>query len=149
MSQPNLPANPEEESAGARPYFVVLADDDAIFRHNLKQILQENNQVFVAGEAGDGLEFLEFLESAAVPPDLAIVDISMPRLGGIEATARAKRAHPEMKVLILSMHREEEYVQAARSAGADGYVLKEAADIELFAAIEKIRRGSSYFSPLL
>ena len=103
----------------------------------------------MAGEAADGLEFLEWLGSTGTAPDLAILDITMPRLGGVEATVRAKHIRPGMKVLILSMHREWEYVQAALASGADGYVLKADADLELFAAIEKIMRGGTYLSPLL
>jgi DNA-binding NarL/FixJ family response regulator len=149
MDEPLRNSTPAKKTAGEHLYRIVLVDDDGLFRHSLKKILQENRKLEVAGEAGDGLEFLEFLDSAGPTPDLAILDISMPRLGGIEATAKAKRTHPEMRVLVLSMHREKEYVCAALSAGADGYVLKEAADIELFAAIEKIRWGGVYVSPLL
>ena len=80
---------------------------------------------------------------------MAIVDIAMPNLGGIEATAAIKRTYPGMKVLILSMHRERR-IRPGRSAGADGYLLKKgAADADLFPAIEKIRRGGIYLSPLL
>jgi DNA-binding NarL/FixJ family response regulator len=80
---------------------------------------------------------------------MAILDISMPNLGGLEAASRIKSAYPDMKVLILSMHREKEYVQKALSVGADGYLLKQDSSAELFTAIEKIRQGGVYFSPLL
>jgi DNA-binding NarL/FixJ family response regulator len=109
----------------------------------------EKGDLEVIGEAGDGIELLEFLNLIESAPQMAIVDISMPNLGGIEATAKIKSAYPGMKVLILSMHREKEYVRGALSAGADGYLLKEDANTELFLAIEKIRRGGVYISPLL
>ncbi len=140
---------PADDPAGKRTYRVVLVDDDALFRHGLKKMLLDRGGLKVAGEAADGLKFLEWLASAGTAPDLAILDITMPRLGGIETTSRAKHILPGMKVLILSMHKEREYVQAAIAAGADGYVLKADADLELFPAIEKIMGGGAYVSPLL
>ena len=130
-------------------YRVVLADDHAIFRNDLKRILVEKSDLEVVGEAGDGIELLEFLNLIESAPQMAIIDISMPNLGGIEATSKIKSTYPGMKVLILSMHREKEYVHGALSAGADGYLLKEDANAELFSAIEKIRRGGVYISALL
>jgi DNA-binding NarL/FixJ family response regulator len=131
------------------PYHVVLADDYAVFRHALKRLLLEKSDLEVVGETGDGLELLEFLSLLPSAPDLAIVDICMPNLGGIEATSRIRSTYPDMKVLILSMHREKQYVHAAMSAGADGYLLKENAGTELLPAIERIRQGRVYFSPHL
>jgi DNA-binding NarL/FixJ family response regulator len=131
------------------PYCVVLADDHAMFRHDLRRILMEKGDLEVVGEAGDGYELLKFLNLIKLAPHMAIIDISMPNLGGIEATSRIKSTYPDMKVLILSKHREKEYVDKALSAGADGYLLKEDSNTELFSAIEKIRRGGVYISPLL
>ena len=128
------------------PYRIVLADDHSMYRHNLKRILRERSDLEVTGEAGDGVELLEILCVIEEAPHMAIVDIAMPNLGGIEATAAIKRTYPGMKVLILSMHRERQYVQGALSAGADGYLLKEDADADLFPAIKKIRRGGIYIS---
>jgi DNA-binding NarL/FixJ family response regulator len=128
------------------PYRVVLADDHAIFRQYLKRILMARSDMDVAGEAGDGLELLAILALTVPAAQMAIVDITMPNIGGIKATATIKRTCPATKVLILSIHREKQYVQEALSAGADGYLLKEDADIELFPAIEKIRRGGIYLS---
>jgi DNA-binding NarL/FixJ family response regulator len=131
------------------PYRVVLADDHAMFRNHLRRILVERGDLEVIAEACDGIELLEFLNLNESAPQMAIIDISMPNLGGIEATSKIKSTYPNMKVLILSMHREKEYVRGALSAGADGYLLKEDANAELFSAIEKIRRGRVYISPLL
>jgi two-component system, NarL family, response regulator NreC len=130
-------------------YRVVLADDHAGFRHDLKRFLVTKEDLEVVGEAGDGIELLEILNLIELAPQMAIVDISMPNLGGIEATSKIKSVYPDIKVLILSMHREKEYVRGALSAGADGYLLKEDANAELFSAIEKIRGGGIYISPLL
>ena len=103
--------------------------------------------VAIASEAGDGVEHLEILEK--IHPDLVVVDIAMPRLRGLEAARRVKNLYPAIKVLILSMHRSKEYLLQAMAAGVDGYVLKEDADTALHTAIQKIRRGKNYYSPLL
>lgn len=131
------------------PYRVVLADDHSMFRQGLKRVLIKEGDLEVVGEAADGLELLTLLTSAKLAPHMAILDISMPNLGGLEATPKIKSAYPEMKVLILSMHREKEYVHKALSLGADGYLLKQDSSAELFTAIEIIRQGGVYLSPLL
>jgi len=129
------------------PYRIVLADDHVMFRQGIKNILEKDKGLEVIGEAGDGLKLLELLNKAT--PDMIILDISMPNLRGIEATREIKMILPEVKVLILSMHKDKEFVYSAISAGAEGYLLKEDADTELFAAIEKIRQEGRYISPLL
>jgi len=129
------------------PYRIVLADDHVMFRQGIKNILERDKRLEVIGEAGDGLKLLELLNKAT--PDMIILDISMPNLRGIEATREIKMILPEVKVLILSMHKDKEFVYSAISAGAEGYLLKEDADTELFAAIEKIRQDGRYISPLL
>jgi len=127
----------------------VLADDNGLYRRVLKGILEMERDLEVAAEAGDGLQLLSLLGSIPIAPQMAIIDISMPNLGGIGATAKIKSAYPHMKVLIVSIHMEKEYVREALSAGADGYLLKEGADTELFSAIEKIRQGGIYISPVV
>jgi DNA-binding NarL/FixJ family response regulator len=139
----------DKRTLAESPYLVVLADDDVLYRCVLKTILKRGRDLEVAGEAGDGLQLLALLGSFPSVPHLAIIDISMPNLGGIGATTRIKSAYPGMKVIIVSIHMEKEYVREALSAGADGYLLKEGADSELFSAIEKIRRGGLYISPIL
>jgi DNA-binding NarL/FixJ family response regulator len=129
------------------PYRIVLADDHVMFRQGIKNILGKDKGLEVIGEAGDGLKLLELLNKAT--PDMIILDISMPNLRGIEATREIKMILPEVKVLILSIHKDKEFVYSAISAGAEGYLLKEDADTELFAAIEKIRQEGRYISPLL
>ena len=129
------------------PYRVVLADDHAMFRQGVKRILQDADELEVVGEASDGIELLEV--SKKMSPDMVIVDISMPNLRGLEATREIKALFPNVKVLILTMFRGKEYVYGAISAGAEGYLLKEDADTELFVAVEKIRQGGRYISPIL
>lgn len=126
-------------------YRIVLADDHALFRQGLSKIIEGVADLEVAGEAGDGLELLSLLQTTI--PHLVILDISMPRLRGIEAMREFKKSFPEVKVLVLTMHRE--YLHQALSAGAEGYLLKEDADRELFSAIDKIRLGRRYISPRL
>jgi len=128
------------------PYRIVLADNDVLFRLLLRRLFVYGPGLEVAGEAGDGLELLALLGDLRTAPQLAVLDLTMPRLGGIQTTSQVKAAYPELKVLIVSFHREPEYVREARLAGADGYVLKEDVDIELFSAIETIRLGGVYFS---
>jgi DNA-binding NarL/FixJ family response regulator len=129
------------------PYRIILADDHVLFRQGIKNILEKDKDIEVIGEAGDGLKLLEL--SKKMTPDMVILDISMPNLRGLEATREIKMILPDVKVLILSMHKDKEYMYSAISAGAEGYLLKEDADTDLFAAIEKIRQGGHYISPLL
>jgi DNA-binding NarL/FixJ family response regulator len=129
------------------PYRIIIADDHVMFRKGIMSILEKNKDFVVIGEAGDGLELLELLKK--VTADMVILDISMPHLRGIEATEEIKMISEDVKVLILSMHKDKEYVRSAISAGAEGYLIKEDADTELFTAIEKIRQDGRYLSPLL
>jgi DNA-binding NarL/FixJ family response regulator len=135
----------ENKALSMIPYRIVLADDHALLRGGLKKILEGRGGLAVIGEAADGLEALALLGKVRL--DMIILDISMPNLGGIETTKRIKSLHPEVKVLILTMHNSPEYLQHAMAAGADGYLLKEDANEDLFAAIEKIRQGEPYISP--
>lgn len=128
-------------------YHIVLADDHPMLRRGIKKIIEESDDMVVVGEASDGLELLRMLKKG--PPEMVILDISMPGLRGIEAAREIKMAYPEVKILILTMHKEKGYLQHALSARADGYLLKEDSDSELFTAIEAIRNGEIYLSPIL
>jgi DNA-binding NarL/FixJ family response regulator len=130
-------------------YRIVVADDHALFRQGLKSILGGAADLEVVGEAGDGLELLNLLNLSKLAPHLVILDISMPNLRGIEAIGEIKMIHPNVKILIVTMHKDKEYLLQSLAAGADGYFLKKDADTELFAAIEKIRDGKDYVSPQL
>jgi DNA-binding NarL/FixJ family response regulator len=129
------------------PYRIVLADDHLMLRHGIKRILADERDLEVVGEVSDGLELLDLLKNLS--PDLVILDISMPNLRGIEATREIKMIRPKVKVLILTMHNDKDYLYYAIRAGAEGYLLKEDADTELFSAITAIRRGRTYISPIL
>jgi two-component system, NarL family, response regulator NreC len=126
-------------------YRIILADDHVLLRQGLRRIIEGVGNLEVVGEASDGLELLGLVKR--LTPHLVVLDISMPRLRGIEAIHEIKTIHPPLKVLVLTMHREKELLIAAISAGANGYALKEAADTELFSAIEKIRQGGTYVCP--
>jgi DNA-binding NarL/FixJ family response regulator len=126
---------------------IILADDHAMVRQGIKKILQEKPGLTVIAEALDGRDLLEKLES--VTPDLAIVDISMPRMGGLEAALHIKKRYPHVKILILTMHRDKEFLKRAREIGVDGYILKEEMDVDLHSAIDHVLLGKSYTSPLL
>jgi DNA-binding NarL/FixJ family response regulator len=128
-------------------YQIILADDHALLRQGLKKIIDERPGLSVIGDVGDGLSLLGLVKKTA--PRMVIADISMPNLRGIEAIGELKKLRPAVKVLILTMHKEVEFVDQAVSAGADGYLLKENADSELFAAIDTIRQGRFYLSPEL
>jgi len=131
----------------SKRYRIVLADDHQMFRRGIRSIIKENEELEVVGEASDGLQLLEIIKQS--PPDMVIVDVSMPNLRGLEATREIKMSSPEIKIIILTMHKDKEYLYHALSAGAEGYLLKEDADVELFAAIKSIRQGGSFISPLL
>jgi DNA-binding NarL/FixJ family response regulator len=128
-------------------YRVVLADDHVLVRQGIKRIVEESEDLTVVGEADDGLDLLQLLRE--VPADLVLLDLSMPRLRGLEAIREVRTTFPEAKILVLTMHRSREYLHHALSAGANGYLLKEDAGAELFAAIENIRNGGIYVSNLL
>jgi DNA-binding NarL/FixJ family response regulator len=129
------------------PYNIVLADDHIWVRQGIKKIILEDADMRVVGEAGDGIELLEVLEK--ITPDLVILDISMPRLKGLAAAAKIKQLYPDVKILILSMHRGREYLHQAMATGVNGYLLKEEADLALFAAIEMVRQDQTFVSPLM
>lgn len=129
------------------PYSIVLADDHVMFRKGLKRIITEVAGLEVIGEANDGMELLDLLKNNR--PHLIILDISMPKLRGLEAAREIKHAYPNIKILILTMHKKKEFVHQAMEAGAEGFLLKEDADTELLQAITALRKGKKFISPLL
>jgi DNA-binding NarL/FixJ family response regulator len=129
------------------PYQIILADDHLMFRDGIKRIIEDSQHLSVIGEASDGLQLLELLKKTK--PDMVILDISMPKLRGLETTREIKTLYPDIKVLILTMHRNKEYLLQALSAKADGYLLKEDSDRQLAAAIESIQGGKIFLSPLM
>jgi DNA-binding NarL/FixJ family response regulator len=128
-----------------KPIRVVLADDHTLVRAGMRTLLQSLPGIEVVAEAQNGRDVLRLIEQHR--PDVVMMDISMPELNGLEATARVARDWPGVRVIILSMHATEEYVCQALRAGAAGYLLKDADTAELELAVKSIARGESYLSP--
>jgi two-component system response regulator NreC len=126
---------------------ILLADDHTVLRSGLRALLSAQADLEVAGEAADGAEALRLAQT--IKPDVVVMDIGMPGVSGIDATARIRRELPSTKVLILSMHDDQGYLRQALRAGASGYVLKKAADTELLAAIRAAARGEIFLDPSL
>ncbi len=123
---------------------ILIADDHAIFRHGLRQILEENPELSVIGEASNGQEVLDQVWKNEC--DLLLLDISMPGMNGLEVLKQLKSQKPKLKVLVLSMYPEEQYAVRALKAGASGYITKASASEELMEAIRKISLGGKYVS---
>jgi len=126
---------------------ILIADDHAIVREGLKQIVAETHDMVVANETERGVQVLEFLRGGEY--DVVLLDISMPGRGGLEILKELKDESPELPVLILSMHPEDQYALRALKAGASGYLTKASAPDELIAAIRKIHSGGKYVSSSL
>lgn len=127
---------------------IVIADDHALVREGLKLILSKRPGFEVSGEAGDGLQLLALLKRIPAP-DAVVLDISMPKLRGIEAIREIRFIHPDTRVLVLTMHKDEDFLCQAFVAGADGYLLKDDVTGELFDALSTVLKGEVYISPLL
>ena len=130
-----------------KPYRIIIADDHSLIRKGLRTIIELESDIQVIGEAGDGQELLVLLSSEQ--PDLIIMDISMPRINGIEAVREVVEKYPGVRVLMLTMHRNSQYFYNAISAGAHGYLMKDDSDTELLTAIRTVQSGKSYVSPQL
>ena len=128
-------------------YRIVLADDHLMLRQSLRRMLEEQPDLKVVGEANDGIELLNLLQLNRFSPHLVILDITMPNLGGIQAAHKIKTTYPDVKILFLTVHKDNEYLKQAISAGAEGYLLKEDMGTELFSAIQTIQQGGVYMSP--
>jgi DNA-binding NarL/FixJ family response regulator len=128
-------------------YTIVLADDHAMFREGIRKIIERIEDVSVSAEVNDGLELLELLKKSW--PDMVILDLSMPNLRGLEAIREIKKSYPQVKILVLTMHKKREFIRQALRDGADGFLLKEDAGGELIRAVQAIRNGAMYLSPLL
>ncbi|EEF57190.1 response regulator [Pedosphaera parvula] len=126
---------------------ILLADDHTLLRAGIRSLLEKMPGVEVVGEAADGREALSLVK--ALQPGVVLMDIAMSGLNGLEATARIVKEFPSSRVIILSMHANEEYVLQTLRAGAAGYLLKDAATAELELAIQAVSRGDTYLSPAI
>lgn len=123
---------------------VILADDHELVRHGLKMVLETDPEIKLIAEATDGQETLELVEKEE--PDVLIVDIRMPLMNGLEVTQRVKKTNPNMKVLVLTMHDDSEYILKSLEYGADGYLLKDTNKHEFIKAVHLVHNGQKYFS---
>jgi DNA-binding NarL/FixJ family response regulator len=124
---------------------VLLVDDHAILRDGLRMVLDAQARISVVGEAEDGREAVDMVED--LHPDVVVMDIAMPNMNGLEATRQIKRRHPDVKVVILTMHENQQYLTQIVRVGATACVLKRSAGTELVTAVKAAARGESYFSP--
>lgn len=124
---------------------ILIADDHGIMRKGLRLQLEQDQEMEVAGEASDGREAVKL--AAELRPDVVIMDIGMPNLNGIQATAQIAKNNPQTGIIILSVHSDEEFLLRALSAGARGYLLKESADVDLHRAVRAVAQNKSFFSP--
>jgi DNA-binding NarL/FixJ family response regulator len=126
-------------------YRVLIADDHLLVRAGIRALIESIDGVTVVAEANDGREAVDL--AATLRPDIALLDVTMPGLNGLEAATRLREASPATRVIILSMHANEAYVRTALKAGAAGYLLKSATAAELQAAIQTVAKGETYLSP--
>ena len=124
---------------------IVLADDHTILREGLRALLSADPDFEIIGEAGDGREAVRCVEK--LEPDLLLMDLSMPRMSGMDAISEIKKRYPETKIIALTVHKTEEYLLTTLQAGVDGYVLKDATHDELVMAIHNVMAGKRYLSP--
>ncbi|MDO8568671.1 MAG: response regulator transcription factor [Dehalococcoidales bacterium] len=124
---------------------ILVVDDHALLREGIRLLLGKHNDVEIVGEASDGKEAIE--KAAELLPDIAIIDIGMPIMDGLEATRRIIKSCPKTKVLILTQHDNAEYVLSAVKAGASGYLTKRSIGLELVSAIRSVKRGECYLYP--
>jgi DNA-binding NarL/FixJ family response regulator len=124
---------------------VLVADDHTIVRQGVVSLLQASGDCTIVAEASDGIEAVD--KAVATQPDVAVLDIGMPRLSGLEAVRRIREEAPRVRILVLTMHEEEEYVVHIVRAGASGYLVKDNSSAELLAAVRALARGQGYFGP--
>lgn len=127
------------------PIRILLADDHALVRQGFRRLLEDDGRIQVAGEAGTGLEAIA--RCRELRPDLALLDLAMPELNGLAAAEEIRRAQPETKIIVLSMHADTAHLRQALRAGVQGYVLKDAADLDLPAAVLAVAAGGTFWSP--
>ena len=131
-----------QKNLASIPIHILIADDHAVLRSGLRLLLDAEPDMQVVGEAGDGVVALARVRE--LTPDVMLLDLTMPRMGGLEVLRQIRELSPQTRVLVLTMHDDEGYLREALTAGCAGYVLKRAADIELFSAIRAVHQGGTY-----
>jgi len=126
---------------------VFLAEDHTLVRQGFRRMLEDDPRIAVVGEASTGVSAVE--QCARLKPDVVVMDLSMPEIGGLEATAEVLKENPAIKVLILSMYSDPNYVRRAFEVGAKGYILKDAIDVNLTQAVMALAQGGAYMSPAI
>ena len=124
---------------------ILVADAHGLVREGLRRLLESEQDLKVVGEASDGREVLAEVEKH--DPEVVVLDITMPRLGGLETLERLRADHPDVKVILLSVHGDPPFIQSAIALGADGYILKNGRAAEIITAVREVVNGGSYFSP--
>ncbi len=136
---------PQTQAAAQRTIRIILADDHALVRQGFRRLLEDDPRIEVAGEAGTGMEAIAICRE--LRPAVALLDLAMPELNGLAAAEEIRREAPETKVIILSMHADASHIQQALRAGVQGYVLKDAADLDLAQAVSAVAGGGTFWSP--
>lgn len=126
---------------------ILLADDHTILRDGIRSLIEDESDMEVIGEAEDGIKAVKL--AASLRPDVILMDLAMPLLNGLEATRQIRKNNPHAKILILTMHENEEYIRQVLAAGAMGYILKDAAARELLGAIRSVHKGEVVLSPAI
>jgi two-component system response regulator NreC len=139
------PQKPGGRTVNAVKHKVVIAEDHTILREGLRALLLPEEQFEVIGEANNGREAVQII--SMLQPDVVLMDLSMPKLNGMEAIREVKVQYPQIKIIALTVHKAEEYILAALQAGANGYILKDATRHELITALHYVMAGKSYISP--
>ena len=130
-----------------RKITILLADDHSVVRQGFRRILESQPDMQIVGEAANGRQAIE--QATKLLPDVVVMDVAMPELNGIEATRRLMETSPRTRVLALSMHKDAVYVREILRAGARGYLLKDAIDADLLAAVRSVAKGEAYLSPAI
>jgi two-component system, NarL family, response regulator NreC len=126
---------------------ILIADDHSLVRRGLRSTLEESTDCRIVAEAANGREAVRLAEQ--LTPDIAILDVGMPQLNGIEAAAQIQKLSPKTRIIILSMHSDETYILRALTAGARGYLLKDTAENDVLTAVRAVAHGKAYFSPAI
>ncbi len=147
----SLPTHPSEEAdtitEHTKKHRIVIAEDHTILREGLRALLSSDPSFDIVGEAEDGREAIQ--HAAALAPDIILMDLSMPRINGMEAIREIRKHSAEIQILVLTVHKNEEYILAAFQAGANGYILKDATHYELVTAVKTVLKGRPYLSPAI